>query len=65
VDIQGSRTGCDFLDLGDGVDLSSSLGAGGVYLLTVVSIFCRLGNAVKDYVLISLPCTKGSVDWAK
>jgi hypothetical protein len=26
VDIRGRRTGCDFLDLGDGVGLSPSLG---------------------------------------
>jgi hypothetical protein len=32
---------------------------------TLVWIFCRLGNAVKDYVVISWPCTKGSVHWAK
>jgi hypothetical protein len=25
VDVQGRRTGCDFLDLGDGVGLSPSL----------------------------------------
>jgi hypothetical protein len=24
-----------------------------------------MGNAVKDYVVISWPCTKGSVHWAK
>jgi hypothetical protein len=32
VDIQGRRTGCDFLDLGDEVGLSPSLGTiGGLY----------------------------------
>jgi hypothetical protein len=29
VDIQGRRTGCDFLDIGDGVVLSPSLGIRG------------------------------------
>jgi hypothetical protein len=29
VDIWGRRTGCDFLDLGDGVGLSPSLGTRG------------------------------------
>jgi hypothetical protein len=29
VDVQGRRTGCDFLDLGDGVDLSPRHGTGG------------------------------------
>jgi hypothetical protein len=29
VDIRGTRIGCDFLDLGDGVGLSPSLGTGG------------------------------------
>jgi hypothetical protein len=29
VDIQGRRIGCDFLDLGDGVSLSPSLGTRG------------------------------------
>jgi hypothetical protein len=32
---------------------------------TLVSIFCGLGNTMKDYVLISWPCTKGGVRWAK
>jgi hypothetical protein len=32
ADIRGRRIGCDFLDLGDGVDLSPSLGTrGGLY----------------------------------
>jgi hypothetical protein len=32
ADIQGRRTGCDFLDLGDGVGLSPNLGIrGGLY----------------------------------
>jgi hypothetical protein len=30
-----------------------------------VWMFCRLGNVVKDYVVISWPCPKGSVHWAK
>jgi hypothetical protein len=29
ADIQGRRTGCDFLDLGDGVSLSPNLGIRG------------------------------------
>jgi hypothetical protein len=29
ADIQGRRTGCDFLDLGDGVSLSPNLGTRG------------------------------------
>jgi hypothetical protein len=29
ADIRSRRTGCDFLDLGDGVDLSASLGTRG------------------------------------
>jgi hypothetical protein len=32
---------------------------------TLVWTFCGLGNAVKDYVVISWPCTKGSVHGAK
>jgi hypothetical protein len=32
---------------------------------TLVSMFCGLGNAMKGYVVISWPCTKGSVHWAK
>jgi hypothetical protein len=28
-------------------------------------MFCGLGNAVKNYVVISCPCTKGSVRRAK
>jgi hypothetical protein len=32
ADVQGRRTGCDFLDLGNGVDLSPSHGTrGGFY----------------------------------
>jgi hypothetical protein len=32
TNIQGIRIGCDFLDLGDGVSLSSSFGTrGGIY----------------------------------
>jgi hypothetical protein len=34
VDVQGKRTGCDFLDLGDGVGLSPSHGTRGG--------FCRM-----------------------
>jgi hypothetical protein len=29
VDVRGRKTGCDFLDLGDGVDLSPSSGTRG------------------------------------
>jgi hypothetical protein len=32
---------------------------------TLVWTFCGLGNVVKDYVVISWPCTKGSVHGAK
>jgi hypothetical protein len=32
---------------------------------TSVWMFCGLGNAVKNYVVISWPCTKGSVRRAK
>jgi hypothetical protein len=32
---------------------------------TLVWMFCRLGNAVKDYVVISWLCTKASVHEAK
>jgi hypothetical protein len=32
---------------------------------TLVLMFCGLGNAVKDFVVISWPCTKGSVHWVK
>jgi hypothetical protein len=32
---------------------------------TLVWMFCGLGNAVKDYVVISWPYTKGSVHEAK
>jgi hypothetical protein len=34
MDVRGRRTGCDFLDLGDGVGLSLSHGTRGV--------FCRM-----------------------
>jgi hypothetical protein len=34
ADVRGRRTGCDFLDLGDGVGLSPSLGTRGG--------FCRM-----------------------
>jgi hypothetical protein len=32
---------------------------------TLVWMFCGLENAMKDYVVISCPCTKGSVHGAK
>jgi hypothetical protein len=32
---------------------------------TSVFMFCGLGNAVKNYVVIFWLCTKGSVHWAK
>jgi hypothetical protein len=32
---------------------------------TSVWMFCELGNAMKNYVVISWPCTKGSVHGAK
>jgi hypothetical protein len=72
TDVQGRRTGCDFLDLGDGVDLSPSHGSRGAFVgcdfssgETLVWMFCGLENAVKNYVVISWPCTKGSVHRAK
>jgi hypothetical protein len=72
VDVQGRRTGCDFLDLGDGVGLSPSHGTRGASVgcdfhsgETSVWMFFGLGNAVKNYVVISWPCTKGSVHGAK
>jgi hypothetical protein len=68
TDVRGRRTGCDFLDLGDVVGLSLSHGTRGAYVgcdcrsgETSVWMFCGLGNAVKNYVVISYPCTKGSV----
>jgi hypothetical protein len=68
VDVQGRSTGCDFLDLGDGVSLSCSHGTRGGSVgcdfrsgETSVGMFCGLGNAMKDYVVISWLCTKGSV----
>jgi hypothetical protein len=32
---------------------------------TLVRIFCGLGNGVKNFLVISWPCTKESVHWAK
>jgi hypothetical protein len=68
VDLLARRIGCDFLYLGDGVGLSPSLGTRAASVgcdfrsgETSVWMFCGLGNAVKNYVGISLPCTKGSV----
>jgi hypothetical protein len=72
TDVQGRRIGCDFLDLGDGVGLSPSHGTRGASIgcdlrssETSVWMFCGLGNVVKNYVVISWPCTKRSVHWAK
>jgi hypothetical protein len=62
VDVQGRRTRCDFLDLGNGVGLSPSLGTrGGGGSVgrdfhsdeTLVWMFCVLVNVVKDFVVIS------------
>jgi hypothetical protein len=60
ADVRGRRTGCDFLDLGDGVGLSPSHDTRGGSVgcnfhsgETLVWMFCGLGNAVKDYVVIS------------
>jgi hypothetical protein len=68
VDVRGRRTGCDFLDLGDGVGLSPSHGTRGASVgcdfrssETSVWMFCGLENVVKNYVVMSWLCTKGSV----
>jgi hypothetical protein len=34
-------------------------------LLTMAQEGASIGNAVKDYVMISCPCTKGSLRWVK
>jgi hypothetical protein len=59
------------LTLGDGW-CNSNLGTRGASVggvirngETLVWMFCGLENAMKDYVVISWPCTKGSVHWAK
>jgi hypothetical protein len=72
ADIRGRRIGCDFMDLGDRVGLSPSLGTRGASIgcnihsgETLVLIFCGLENAVKNFVMISWSCTNGSVCWAK
>jgi hypothetical protein len=68
TDVWGRRTRCSFLDLGDGVGLSPSHDTRGASVgydfrsgETSVWMFCGLENAVKNYVVISWPCTKGSV----
>jgi hypothetical protein len=72
ADVRGRETGCDFLDLGDGVGLSSTMAQEGASVEcdfhsgeTLVWMFGGLGNAVKNYVVISWPCTKGSVRMTK
>jgi hypothetical protein len=50
TDIQGKRTGCDFLDLGDGVGLSPSLGIRGGLLDVTFTV-------MNDFVVISWPYT--------
>jgi hypothetical protein len=54
------------LTLGDGWS-NSSLGTRGGFcrIVSLVWMFCGLGKVVKDYVVISRLCTKGSVHWAK
>jgi hypothetical protein len=68
VDVRGRRTGCDFLNLGDRVGLSPRHGTRGASVgcdfrssETSVSMFCELENVVKNYVVMSWLCTKGSV----
>jgi hypothetical protein len=39
----------------------ASVGCDFHYGETLVWMFCRLENAMKNYVVISWPCTKGSV----
>jgi hypothetical protein len=60
ADVRGRGTGCDFLDLGDGVGLSPSHSTRGASVgcdfcsgETSVWMFYRLENAVKNYVEIS------------
>jgi hypothetical protein len=57
ADVQGRKTGCDFLDLGDGVGLSPNHGTRGASVgcdfqggETSVWTFCGLENAKKNYV---------------
>jgi hypothetical protein len=68
VDVRCRRTGCDFLDLGDKwvyllamAQEGASVGCDFRTGETSVWMFCRLGNAVKNFVVISWLCTKGSV----
>jgi hypothetical protein len=72
TDVWGRRLVCDFLDLGNRVGLSPSYAQEGASVgcdfrsgETSVCMFCGLGKAVKNYVVISWPCTKGSVHGAK
>jgi hypothetical protein len=51
------------LALGDGWCNPNLVTRGG--LCRMVWMFCGLGKVVKDYVVISLLCTKGSVHWVK
>jgi hypothetical protein len=60
TDVRDRRTGCDFLDLGDGVGLSPSHSTRGGSVgcdfrsgETSVWMFYGLGNAVKNYMVIS------------
>jgi hypothetical protein len=57
ADVRDRETGCDFLDLGDGVDLSPShVTRGGFCRMTSTAVkpqcgyVCGLVNAVKNYV---------------
>jgi hypothetical protein len=45
--------------------VGASIGFDFRYGETLVWMFCGLGNAVKNYVVISWPCTKESVHGAK
>jgi hypothetical protein len=74
ADVWGRRTGCDFLDLGDGVGLSptmaqeeASVGCDFYSGETLVWMFCRLGNAVKklfgDLLTVhQRKCMKGKIE---
>jgi hypothetical protein len=72
ADVRGGRTRCDFLDLGDVVGYLLAMAQEGAFVgcdfhsgETSVWMLCGLGNAVKNYVVISWLCTKGSVRMAK
>jgi hypothetical protein len=60
MDVHDRSIGWDFLDLGDGVGALVATAQEGVsigcdfhYGETLVWIFCWLGNAMKDFVVIS------------